>query len=476
MKKFIFLILLSFCVFIQTNEVKSATFYVHDQTEFQTAMNNASSNGEDDIIYVENDMTITTTIDYVTNDADGGHDLSIIGNGHTLDGNNSTRILNINTDNDNSGDDSYCEILIDNLRLINGKADNSSGGALSIISDNATVTIRNSIFEDNTVTYNNGQGGGAWILIIVGSVIVDNNQFIKNSSDYDGGGIAIDTNDYDVNITVENNMFDSNRGEYGGGLCIESDGKVNILNNIFINNVSKDEGGGFYAYSDGGDIMVANNILYNNIAPDGDGGGAYIDPDYTTAFIYNNTFYGNEAGFDGGGLYMLQDFDGDTSYIFNNIFWQNFADEDGDDIYGVDDDNGNIIDIQNNDFSCNDFNGQSECIMLDDTFNYNHNANISADPLLKSPGSGDFHLSSNSPCIDKGISNVENLPDTDFEGDPRPIDGDGDSQALYDIGADEYKPSIQATATVPTLTEWGVILLFGLLSIISILKIKKLEI
>ena len=446
MKKFIFLILLSFCVFIQTNEIKSATFYVHDQSEFQTAMNNASSNGEDDIIYIENDMTITTTINYVTNDADGGHNLSIIGNGHTLDGNNNTKILHIDTDYDDSGDDNYCEISIDNLRLINGKADNSNGGALRIVSYDAKVTIKNSTFKNNTS--NHGDGGGAYILLRNGSVI------------------------------VEKNMFDSNRGVYGfgGGLCINSNAKVDILNNFFIDNFARGNGGGFYVYSGGGNIMVANNILYNNLTPDENGGGAFINVDEYTAYIYNNTFYRNEAGNAGGGLYISQDNQGDESYIYNNIFWQNFADRDGNDIFGEDDRNGNIIWIFYNDFSCDDFDGQSECIMLDDTFVYRHNANISADPLLKSPGSGDFHLSSNSPCIDKGGIGPDNLPVTDFEGDHRPIDGDGDSHALYDMGADEYKPLLQAKATVPTLTEWGVILLFGLLSIISILKIKKLEI
>jgi len=56
---------------------------------------------------------------------------------------------------------------------------------------------------------------------------------------------------------------------------------------------------------------------------------------------------------------------------------------------------------------------------------------ISADPLFVNAAVGDFHLRSDSPCIDAG-TNV-GAPDHDFEGDPRP---DG---CFVDIGADEYR-------------------------------------
>lgn len=62
--------------------------------------------------------------------------------------------------------------------------------------------------------------------------------------------------------------------------------------------------------------------------------------------------------------------------------------------------------------------------------------NINADPRL----TPDFHLMGDSPCIDKGTNGHPLLPTTDFEGDARVIDGDGDGTPSVDIGADELVP------------------------------------
>ncbi len=77
------------------------------------------------------------------------------------------------------------------------------------------------------------------------------------------------------------------------------------------------------------------------------------------------------------------------------------------------------------------------------------NGNISADPLFVNPRAGDYHLQSGSPCIDAGSNAAPALPSTDFEGDPRIWDGDGDSLAVVDMGADEFVvPTITATVDI----------------------------
>jgi parallel beta-helix repeat protein len=63
---------------------------------------------------------------------------------------------------------------------------------------------------------------------------------------------------------------------------------------------------------------------------------------------------------------------------------------------------------------------------------------ISADPKFVNPDANDFHLLSDSPCVDAG-TNV-GAPSTDFDNDLRPLDGNLDGVAITDIGADEFRP------------------------------------
>ena len=86
--------------------------------------------------------------------------------------------------------------------------------------------------------------------------------------------------------------------------------------------------------------------------------------------------------------------------------------------------------------------------------------NISADPLFVDPSNGDYHLQPGSPAIDAGDNTAPRLlqeqdlhllrPDTDFDGDYRILDGDGDGVAVVDIGVDEFSP-----APTPALTCGG---------------------
>jgi hypothetical protein len=62
------------------------------------------------------------------------------------------------------------------------------------------------------------------------------------------------------------------------------------------------------------------------------------------------------------------------------------------------------------------------------------------------PANGDFPLQPGSPCIDAGDLDQGDLPETDFEGDMRAEDGDGDGEAGADMGADEW---VEAPGVMP---------------------------
>jgi hypothetical protein len=58
--------------------------------------------------------------------------------------------------------------------------------------------------------------------------------------------------------------------------------------------------------------------------------------------------------------------------------------------------------------------------------------------LFANPTQGDYHLQQGSPSIDAGDNLAPNLPDTDIDGNPRVLDGDGNGTAIVDMGVDEF--------------------------------------
>ncbi len=247
---------------------------------------------------------------------------------------------------------------------------------------------------------------------------------------------------------MTSNTFSENSTEgFGGGARTSCwDSTTTLTSNVFSNNFAKGNGGG--AYATGYYVKLTNNI-FNKNSTEGNGGGVYASAyDYPGgARLTNNTFYDNSAYTFGGGAFVSMDA-GVTIDIFNNIIWNNTASaggDDGDDLYVA---NSSVyyqeynVEFYNNDLGsdANFTSGQSEDLYITRPEYYVAAGNLKDDPQFVDALSGDFHLSDSSPLIDEGNDTAPALPATDFEGDARPIDGNGDGIPVPDIGADEYVP------------------------------------
>jgi uncharacterized repeat protein (TIGR01451 family) len=312
--------------------------------------------------------------------------------------------------------------------------DNASNTGGGLYNDSGSPLIQNNTFITNTAS---GSGGGLYTY--AGSPTIQNNTFSDNSA-YNGGGLYKDN--YSIPI-IQDNTFSGNSASYGGGLfTFYRD--ITIQNNTFLNNSARVYGGGLYNYGMNNPTIQNNTFLGNTATRGGglylyysygivqnnafiansaiEGGGLYNEFGYST--IQNNTFSGNTATENGGGVNIT----GGDPAIRSNIIINNTAGNAGGGIFSISE--YSIPTLDYNDL-WNNTGGNY--------YDVNPGAHdISADPLLADIASGDFHLSSGSPCIDAG--DPDNYPETDFEGDDRP------QGPAPDIGADEYTSKGEAFA------------------------------
>ncbi len=271
------------------------------------------------------------------------------------------------------------------------------------------------------------------ISIEFGSPLISGTQFISNTSPY-GGGLYIDSSSPHVvhNIFAGNSAV-SGYNNRGGGLYTYSGSPV-IEGNLFIHN-SAVQGGGIY--NDMGSPIIQNNIFTGNL---GAGGGVYNESG--SPILQNNTIVSNTAnayyGTHGGGIFNSSG----TPWLINNIVANNTSTGDGGGIYNI---NGKVTldynDVWNN--SGGNYTGTDPGAF-----------DISTKPGLVDPASGDFHLVPGSACIDAG--DPDHHPDTDFEGDPRPMG------MAPDIGVDETRSLRVRKAASPVESPPGGVVVYSI--------------
>ena len=383
---------------------QAESFTVTDVSEFQTALDTAAANGENDTVNViARTYNVTTTLTYWSSE---NYFLTIIGAGEgstILDGGDATQILNLATTEGNAnltvrnmtfhdgntegwGGSLYIEATsalgtVENCEFNNNQA--YGGGGINAYSTTGDISISNCSFRENTTEDNAaglfaqsesegtsisltgctfednfaGRDAGGAMLYPLGSgssITVENNTFINNQASAPagcGGGCWIRAPGGNTTVEYCNNTFSGNASlggaEGGGGSYIElptgPTNTLNLLGNTYNNDSSATLGGGVWIYCVSGTIDISENTFTENSA-DEIGGGIAFAIEGGTIIFSRNVLDSNSAVNVGGGLSA---YTGGTLNVFNNTFYNNSASEGGS-IYFYFDPNASQSDVVNN--------------------------------------------------------------------------------------------------------------------------------
>jgi hypothetical protein len=329
-----------------------------------------------------------------------------------------------------AGTDLDGSAILDGVTITGGAADVYNGSphgyGAGMYNDSSSPTVSNCTFLDNMAVY----GGGMFNTNGASPALV-NCTFTANSALDTGGGMA---NDASAAPTLTGCTFEDNSAGSGGGAIHNWAASPRLDGCSFTGNTAGDLGGGMYNANSALPLLTDCTFASNSA---GWGGGGMFNND-ASPVLANCTFSGNTAVVGGG----MQNLSFCSTVLTNCTFSGNSADDGG---------------AMSNGWYSSPL--LTNCILWGDSPGEIHNAdegsspvitysdiqggyrgtgNINAAPLFADAANGDYHLEQGSPCIDAGDNGAPYLPELDFEGNARIMDGDLNGTAIVDMGVDEY--------------------------------------
>lgn len=265
--------------------------------------------------------------------------------------------------------------------------ENTGFGGAMFNNEGSSPEIEDSLFENNTSV-----DGGAMVNLDMSHPSITGTIFRNNTASRNGGAIS---NGYQSDPDIVNSLFIDNRSEMGGGAIeIYQESHPRIVNSKFLFNrvPEKDFSFGGAISVNTSSIDIINSLFAGNSA---NSGGA-VTAQWTIMNIVNSTITLNTARGEysyGGGVYSTG-VDGET-YIINSIIYDNYSDTSGNEISN---------DLTLTEVSYSNIKGCIAFGSWDNDCGDDKEWNIDLDPMFHDINLGDFSLSADSPCIDKGTN------------------------------------------------------------------------
>jgi hypothetical protein len=337
-----------------------------------------------------------------------------------------------------------------------GNASTNSGAGGIWCTNNCVLTIEDSVLADNQGSPAAGAGGGLLASHGGTSVTLRNCEISGNFANT-GGGIGCDQS---AALTVQDcNICDNESGNAAGGLSIDDGGMATVTSSVFERNRSTaGHGGSISAYES--TLILRDSTLVTNTASSR---GAAISTYRADARVDNCLIRDNIAQEDGGAFRAH----GGQLTVTNSIIVDNYGLERGGGFYCA----GTATVAVTNTVLRRNRGGEGSQIYLDGsaTLTVSHcdvqggqeaaliepgahlawgDGNIDLGPEFAFPD--DYHPTVGCAYIDAGTNDpLGGLPVSDPDGNARSLDGDGDGEAVADIGIYEFDPTAPTVALSP---------------------------
>ena len=286
------------------------------------------------------------------------------------------------------------------------------------------MTVVNCTVADNWATEFSGGG----ISILSNEATITNTTITNNSAVQNGGGVSIEHCDA---IMTRCTLSNNSAGGDGGGVCVNggtSGGSLELRRCRIVGNTAGDDGGGVHNH--GASLNKLSNCILTGNRAGGDGGGMCETLNGTSSLV-NCTFAHNSATGRGGGICYGSD-PSAGSVATNCILWYNS------DSIGATDEESQMF-VKSGPFTVllrhcciqgwsGGIGGTAQIATIGDEPLF-----VDADGVDNIPGTQDdnLRLLGGSACIDSGENSVVEQATTDLDGKARIIHG------IVDIGAYE---------------------------------------